>query len=179
MGSKISGICGTEGRGNGEISLQVTSANPEEVSKAKSASKTENNTKDPDEINKEKFAQLQEIKAKLDQKSQQDNEFVSIENMKSKISLNVFETEKKLSPFNKEPEINEFLFSFEREPIQLKDGAVYFGQWNEKGQRHGYGVLVRVDGSKYEGFFYEDLLQGRGRYIESEGKFYYEGIFNF
>jgi hypothetical protein len=59
----------------------------------------------------------------------------------------------------------------------LKDGAIYHGQWNENGKKHGYGILIRNDGSKYEGFFYEDFLQGRGRYIEKEGKFYYEGNF--
>lgn len=175
MGSKISGICGGGRQGNSEITLDVSPPKEEEVIKAKSATKIQNSWKKRHIVKSNKMKRLLEIKQRLDDKSNVENEFVSIDYMKSKISPHVIETEKNLPTFKKEPEIKDFQFCFEREPIQLKDGAIYFGQWNDLGQKHGYGILVRVDGSKYEGFFSKDSLQGRGRYIEPQGNFYYEG----
>lgn len=176
MGTKISGICGSEGRGTGEITLNIATPIQEETAKAKSGSTIQQECKRTRTIKSESKAKLQEIKESLDEKSRRDDEFVSIEYMNSKISPNVLETEKNLPPFNRMPEIHNFDMTFQRDPIALKDGVIYHGHWNEKGQRHGYGVLIRNDGSKYEGFFFEDNIQGRGRYIEKEGMFYYEGI---
>jgi hypothetical protein len=31
------------------------------------------------------------------------------------------------------------------------DGSVYTGDWNSDGQRHGFGVLTLIDGTKYSG----------------------------
>lgn len=42
------------------------------------------------------------------------------------------------------------------------DGSTYNGQWNENGQRHGYGQLAFPDGSKYWGFFDNGLCSGLG-----------------
>ena len=31
------------------------------------------------------------------------------------------------------------------------DGSSYTGDWNSDGQRHGFGVLTLIDGTKYSG----------------------------
>jgi len=169
-------ICGGgETKGNGEVSLdmQAGNVNSEEVVKAKSASRIQSKWKRV----KLGILTVTEMKKQLDEKSHKDNEIVSIETMRSKISPKVQELERSLPPFTKEPEIRAFRLSFERDPIMLNDGSIYQGQWNEKGFRHGYGTLIRSDGSKYEGFFSNDEINGRGRYIDSQGTFHYEGLF--
>lgn len=175
MGTKISGLCGGRTAGTTEIIIDVTPLNQEDVIRAKSATKIQSSWKKMNVVKTCKFKRLLEIKQLLDEKSSNENEFVTIQYMQSKVSSKVIETEKLLPSFIKEPEIRLFQLCFEREPVQMKDGAIYYGQWNQNGQKHGYGILVRNDGSKYEGFFYNDSLQGRGRYIDPNGNFYYEG----
>lgn len=173
MGTDISGICGRESPHNAVIYISTNHMNSEEVIKAKSAQKIQSKWKKLKHLKLIRIKHLFDIKQKLDEIS--GYKIVSIELMRNKLSPSVVELEKKISPFNKEPEIRLFDLCFERDPIELNDCAIYHGQWNEKGQKHGYGVLVRNDGSKYEGFFNHDNLNGRGRYIESQGNFYYEG----
>lgn len=176
MGNKISGICGArEPQGKGEILLEVNVQHEEEPVKSKSARKLQSNWKRVNIIHKMK---MENIKQQLDEKSKAENEFVTVEIMNMKISPHVIELEKKkLKPFNKLPKIKGLQWCFDREPILLKDGSIYHGQWNLDCQKHGYGILVRNDGSKYEGFFLNDAINYKGRYIEAQGTFYYEGMF--
>ena len=104
------------------------------------------------------------------------NSIISIEEMITKISKHIVEIDYKLGRFNPQPELYFYPFSILREPILLNDGSIYYGSWNIYGLKHGYGILIRKQGSKYEGFFENDKLCGRGRYIDSQGAFYYEGI---
>ena len=174
MGTKISGICGNkETQNNSEISLNITNRNYEDVIKAKSAKKIQTKWKKGNILKLNKVNKLLEIKRRLDEVS--GDRIVSVEFMRNKINPSVIKFEKTLTTFVKEPEIKYMDMCFERDPIELKDGAIYHGQWNEKGLRHGYGILIRNDGSLYEGFFNDDNLHGRGRYIEYHGNFYYEG----
>lgn len=41
------------------------------------------------------------------------------------------------------------------------DGATYEG-FVESGKRHGHGVYVSTDGSRYEGAWQADVMQGPG-----------------
>lgn len=175
MGMKVSGLCGGRSAGSNEFIIDASQSNQEDIIRAKSAVKIQNSWKKKNNVKFHKFKRLLEIKQSLDVKSSNDNEFVSEDYMQSRISPKVLETENHLPAFNKEPELRQFQLCFQRQPLQLKDGSIYFGQWNSNGQKHGYGILVRNDGSKYEGFFFNDAIQGRGRYIEPQGNFYYEG----
>lgn len=38
-----------------------------------------------------------------------------------------------------------------RGPILLENRAVYIGEWNNKAERHGIGIQLWEDGSKYTG----------------------------
>ena len=51
-----------------------------------------------------------------------------------------------------------------KEPIRLSDGSFYKGEWNLQGQKHGRGIEIRTTGSKYEGYFENNLPNGKGRF---------------
>ena len=57
-------------------------------------------------------------------------------------------------------------------PVELDNGAIYTGQWNEENQRHGKGTQVWTDGSKYEGCWKYDKANGKGRLIHADGDVY-------
>ena len=57
-------------------------------------------------------------------------------------------------------------------PIELDTGAVYTGEWNSLGERHGRGVQIWSDGSRYEGYWENDKANGRGRLIHADGDVY-------
>jgi hypothetical protein len=175
MGPKISNLCGGgEKKGMAEVEIDTKYEPPtEEVVKAKSINVIQSKWK---ASLSRKIMNGLKLKKVLDKQSNEVGELITIEEMKSKISQQIVTQESNMPPFNKEPDIRQFLTAFERDPIRLKDGSIYHGQWNEKGQKHGYGVLVRFDGSKYEGFFMNDVINGRGRYIDCQGGFHYEGM---
>lgn len=84
-------------------------------------------------------------------------------------------TEQRIGPFNydKPPSDSdndlEDLGAFE-----LDHGAIYIGQWNKNGLRWGRGTQSWPDGSKYEGYWKNDMANGKGRLIHSDGGVYEE-----
>ena len=54
--------------------------------------------------------------------------------------------------------------------------VAYMGFWNLSLKPNGYGILIKSDGSRYEGYFTNGQLNGRGRYFTSKGEFF-EGNF--
>ena len=57
-------------------------------------------------------------------------------------------------------------------PMRLSNGAVYIGEWNAEGRRHGKGMQIMADGSKFEGWWKEDKADGLGRLITTVGDVY-------
>lgn len=55
-------------------------------------------------------------------------------------------------------------------------GPVYKGSWSLNKSKNGFGILVNIDGSKFEGNFRNGKLDGYGRYITAKGDFF-EGQF--
>lgn len=53
----------------------------------------------------------------------------------------------------------------------VREGVKYRGQWNGE-HFHGHGLLIRDDGSCYEGEFVWGEAQGRGRYVHLNGSTY-------
>ena len=40
----------------------------------------------------------------------------------------------------------------EKKPVQeVEDEATYEGEWNENGEKDGFGIQIWVDGERYEG----------------------------
>ena len=72
---------------------------------------------------------------------------------------------------------NKFLVNLPAINVETASGReIYEGFWNLKGKYEGYGFLVKSDGSKYEGFWKDSMLEGIGRYLSSDGS-YFEGNF--
>ena len=47
----------------------------------------------------------------------------------------------------------------------------YDGEWSH-GMKHGFGVFIWADGSRYEGHFKDDQFNGQGEYARADGKHY-------
>ena len=45
------------------------------------------------------------------------------------------------------------------------------GEWYQ-GQRHGRGVYITSDGSRYDGFWKYDQRNGFGRFVRADGDVY-------
>lgn len=91
------------------------------------------------------------------------------------IDKNVKEIEKILGPvkFNNQEYKQKYKNVFKKPPIKFQDeGSIYKGDWNIQGKKHGYGILITKEGSKYEGFWKNDQLDGVGRFIEKRGNYY-------
>ena len=56
--------------------------------------------------------------------------------------------------------------------LVMADGQLYAGHVNYKDEKHGYGLQVWPDGSKYEGFWSNNLAKGFGRFILADGDVY-------
>ena len=63
---------------------------------------------------------------------------------------------------------------FSKGYVLMENNVIYKGYWSLKGDREGYGELFYTDGSKFEGFFQNDIMNGRGRIVNIQGD-YYEG----
>lgn len=50
--------------------------------------------------------------------------------------------------------------------------SIYSGSTNLNGKKHGFGVSLYVDGSKYEGFWFNNEFTGWGKHIDKEGNVY-------
>ncbi len=102
--------------------------------------------------------------------------FITKEDMLSKVSENVRNIEQDLHPIEPtQAEIDEHPNTFTRDPIQFYDNTIYHGSWNYSGKKEGYGVYVKPDGSKFSGFWKNDKINGRGRYVDTNGN-YYDGM---
>ncbi len=100
---------------------------------------------------------------------------ITEEEINSKISEKVKALEQTISAFKpSKDELKLYKETFIKGPIQFEDGSVYKGSWNSINTRMGYGVLINPQGFKYEGFWTNEKLNGRGRFIDDKGN-YYEG----
>ena len=58
-------------------------------------------------------------------------------------------------------------------PKEIEKGIIYYGHWNPKtNERHGFGMQIWADGSKYVGYWKNDETNGRGRLIHHDGDVY-------
>lgn len=58
-------------------------------------------------------------------------------------------------------------------PQELENKAVYYGHWNPvTNERHGFGLQIWPDGSKYVGYWKSDRANGLGRLMHCDGNVY-------
>ena len=83
------------------------------------------------------------------------------------------EMEERLGKFVFHPtEHNDEKVLIKKGPVELDNGCFYMGEWNVDCQREGRGVQIWRDGSKYEGHWKNDQVNGYGRLIHSTGESY-------
>jgi hypothetical protein len=65
-----------------------------------------------------------------------------------------------------------------RECVEYENKAIYYGEWStESNQRHGRGIQIWVDGSRYEGYWKKDKANVRGKLIHADGDIYEGNLF--
>ncbi|CAG9322820.1 unnamed protein product [Blepharisma stoltei] len=77
-----------------------------------------------------------------------------------------------LGPFVTTNTPNDSTTKIKRGPCEIENCSIYTGEWNTNNQRHGYGIQIWSDGSKYEGYWKNDKANGKGRLIHADGDVY-------
>ena len=62
--------------------------------------------------------------------------------------------------------------TFLPEMQSTETGEVYRGEWDQKDRKHGFGRLVKTDGSMYLGFFSKNQFEGQGMLVQKDGVVY-------
>ena len=82
------------------------------------------------------------------------------------------EAAEKFGPFIYDADLNDGVDVFRKSAVELDNGAVYIGEWTSDNLRHGKGIQIWTDGSKYEGYWRSDRANGKGRLIHADGDVY-------
>ncbi|CAG9319523.1 unnamed protein product [Blepharisma stoltei] len=78
----------------------------------------------------------------------------------------------RLGPFKITEEFPDNEPRTKRGPVELENQAIYIGEWNKDNQRHGFGIQIWSDGSRYEGYWKNDQAHFKGRIIHADGEIY-------
>ena len=75
--------------------------------------------------------------------------------------------------FQKYPPLQDGVPVESRQSVEYENHAIYYGEWEKNGnRRHGRGIQVWTDGSRYEGYWVEDKANKRGKLIHEDGDIY-------
>ncbi len=83
----------------------------------------------------------------------------------------MIQLESTLPPFEKSND-NRYGSLSHYPPLMMPDESIYWGQLNCLYQKHGYGIIIKPDGSKYEGYWENDTQTGPGRFFDHKGNYY-------
>ena len=57
--------------------------------------------------------------------------------------------------------------------VQYENQAIYYGEWStDLNQRHGRGIQIWIDGSRFEGYWVKDKANIRGKLLHADGDIY-------
>ena len=74
------------------------------------------------------------------------------------------------SLFKKYPPLKDGIEVALQQSVEYENHAIYYGEWEKTGtKRHGRGIQVWTDGSRYEGYWKEDKANVRGKLTHSDG----------
>lgn len=80
---------------------------------------------------------------------------------------------------NAYPVLNDTIEVEIRKPVEYEDGSIYYGEW-QKGTnlRHGRGIQIWEDGTRYQGYFMNNKANMKGKLLHSDGDIYEGGWYN-
>jgi hypothetical protein len=120
---------------------------------------------------------LGELHEKIDMELSKLGNFISLNEFETKLHPKIIEINKKHQAFlPSQDEIFHNKLNFYKKPLCLKDQTTYKGQWSVDGKRNGFGMYIKPNGGLYIGFWENDKMCGRGRFIDPKGNIY-EGNF--
>ena len=74
--------------------------------------------------------------------------------------------------FNNYPPLKDEI-QIEIKPItEIENGALYYGEWDKNGNKHGRGIQLSPDGSKYLGYWINNKANKKGKLIHRYGDIY-------
>jgi len=178
MGNKIGTMCGY-GQDNNDLTT-----NKKDLEKYKEDNNLIKVKAIQQEFRKQKSMKmykenLKDFEKTLDSNLNTIGKVISEEEFQESIDNKVKEIEKILGVITMDENYHKkFKNVYAKPPIKFnEEGTIYKGEWSMQGKKHGYGILVTKEGSKYEGFWNNDQLEGLGRFIEIRGN-YYDGKLN-
>ena len=68
--------------------------------------------------------------------------------------------------------IKSFPYTIIEQPFNFNSNFFYYGQWNYKGEFHGYGILLCSDLTLFEGYFVNNKISGKGKIFFKNGDFF-------
>jgi len=75
--------------------------------------------------------------------------------------------------FEKYPPLQDGVAVELRQSFEYEEVAIYYGEWEKSGnRRHGRGIQVWKDGSRYEGYWIEDKGNNKGKLVNPNGSIY-------
>jgi len=117
----------------------------------------------------------------FDEKLLAIGEFVDDSLLDDVIKTHIYESELILQKFKNHPRFNKnwFGFTIAKPLVALNfDLSFYKGQWSLDLKRTGYGISIKSDGSKYQGTWFNDNINGVGRFTNINGNYYEGNILN-
>jgi len=89
------------------------------------------------------------------------------------INCNLKTKENLTELFTKYESLNDGIKVSIDQPVEYENRAIYYGEWNKEAkQRHGRGIQIWTDGSKYEGYWKNDKANIRGKLYHADGDIY-------
>lgn len=176
MGNNLCGHCdgkNSDKRNEWEISEEThVEISPEKVRVAEACQGYYKKTKAMAVLNENKLDMMR----RFDDSLTEFGEYITQDKMNAQIDPNVLSIEGTIAPYSQvlSNETIDVKHTFTRPPIEFHDGTIYSGSWSYNGKKHGYGIFIKPDGSKYEGYWNDDRIHGKGRFIDKLGN-YYEG----
>jgi DNA repair exonuclease SbcCD ATPase subunit len=173
----MGGICTPQTSRNSEIKTELVADQIGEEEKQYQVRANMHAPKQNEEINEHEVEDEQKIIIKeFEDNVLNFGKYISEMEKEEKVHDNVKRVEAKIKKFEIAKEhLDNFKNVFNRDPIMFHDESIYHGSWNYQGKKEGFGQFIKIDGSKYTGFWKNDKIEGKGRYIDKNGNFY-EGI---
>ena len=117
-------------------------------------------------------SQYYKIKTNIETKIKEKGEFTK--NFKI---TDILSTKNQLANEIKIPEeiinnIQSDLITIPEPLIIFQNGEIYEGSWNQKAQRHGYGISINQENNVYKGLWENDNFGSYGAFIEKNGNYY-------